>query len=160
MPIDDALEQLEGAPRHILKEPELVISATLEDIKEKYKEKFTIVGSGSGWVKISFDAHEFFPKRSFQFFVKKTNSVSYTPIDKLDKNIYLKEKDKGTIKGVHYLYGKGHYMYLWDNKLCNPQSLNKEKKKEIRDWAKNVTKRVFSEIPELEDFLNNYNANR
>jgi hypothetical protein len=154
MPIDDALELLEGAPNHILKKPleiPLTIPKTLREFQKMYADKFNINIYGNHNINFSYNKNE----SKIEYILILNEKMS---IERRSKFIFLRnEKGLGEVKkGIKFQPKIGTFEYVLENTAYEPKQLGKETKKELREWGKDVEKYILKEIPELEGFVKKY----
>jgi hypothetical protein len=152
MPIDDALESLEGVPKHLLKT--YLIPTTIEELQEMYEDKFEIyTGDGNSWWKSIKLLNQ--NNRDINGNVRKTLLYSFNltsePLKRRVRCLELfdnRDDDVQLIYKDNDLFRSPSIMYKTEN--------NNKTKKDIEEWFDKTEKLILKSIPELEEFVEKY----
>jgi hypothetical protein len=169
MPIDDALETIKGVPEHVLKEPLEIITKfpqTVEELQERYKDKFEITlkisNTNTRWINI-IDANKYSDSNN-KFLLCYTIGID-KPLEDLDKKgrtVIIRESRHYALKGAYYNYYDGFWRYIHEGCMYTNDEINKlntDKIKDLKKWFSKNEDFFLKEIPELNEFVKNYNAN-
>jgi hypothetical protein len=158
MPIDNALAELEDVSEELLKSY-LVIPKTIEDLQEMYKNRFKITKShiDPSWLKI-ISKNIMSDYTEYNFCLNSIEELG-KPISKRSKAVFLKNWQNLTVKnGIRYNSDEG-YFYWKDGHFYQSEELDEKTKAELKKWKEKSEKYILKQIPELEKFVENYNAN-
>jgi hypothetical protein len=178
MPIDDALETLEGVPEYVLEnipKIELIIPKTLAELEEKYSDYYKF------WINKLEKDYELrvLPNQKYKD-ILNTNTFELQYVCNIydNKEVPFEERKKFVIlyhDNTHETRQSAHisknkfrkYMLQsvthnsWtddfrDETPENIRKLNKSEKKSLRDWFYKTEESILKDIPELKEFIEKY----
>jgi hypothetical protein len=163
MPIDDALGELKDIPEHLLKEPVSTFPKTIKELQKMYEDKFKIYvdSDESIWLNIEdkYAKHKDVIKRGGY-------SLGYSIDIKRDKGAPL----KNCIKTVYLFNNLGVFQRVFKKndefrnhayeRLELPDHKFSSMKLVLEEWFDESEEFFLKELPELNDFVENYSANR
>jgi hypothetical protein len=162
MPIDDALEKLEGVPEHVLsKLPKLKIPEDIEELRIKYANKFKIYENheDEDWLEIETlesDYKDIYGERRHRLQYSHRFGKKEYAGDPL-KCAYLCN-DSSVWQSVYCITEDHYTRYIIQNNFKSTPS--ETEKIKLEKWFKETEKFFLENIPELEEFVKNYDANR
>jgi hypothetical protein len=166
MPIDEALELLEGAPDNILKEPleiPIRISETIEELQEKYADKFKICkDEDTNWLNIESlnNSHKDIRNEGnykLEYSIDLSNPANY--LTNCWKMLHLMDKKDIIWQSVFYAPKIGFIEFVTLGMKFRRDNIGDFEKMKLEKWFKETEEFITKEIPELEEFVKNYNAN-
>jgi hypothetical protein len=158
MPIDEALEQLKDVPEHILNKrfPE-----TVDELARIYKDKFKIYTSAKGFFinvepldvyKDIFNKGYFKLRYSFQL-----KSLTKSPLRDRGARMFLEAQNGITWQNIEKDPRGNFYDYTVSGRKLNV--VTKSDKELTENWYRKTEEFILNNIPELEEFVKNYDAN-
>jgi hypothetical protein len=159
MPIDDALEQLEGVPERILNKrfPE-----TIHELARRYKDKFKINICENSDVLLNIEPldmyKDIFGKEYFKLIYNFDLGYPLNiPLSNRYRSISLRTNNGLAWQNVNKFEDDLYGNYIVSGR--HTRSAPVEIKKDLEKWFDKTEAFILKEIPELEEFVDKY-ANR
>jgi hypothetical protein len=151
MPIDEALELLEGVPEYLLKTKKL-IPRTIEELAEMYKHKFNIEENNNNFDIKFLDEHTDIDGDGSYILVYTIYLKDEKQINKSIRDTVLYDINGSTWQQIENTCND-HFNAQWVRGTYTENILDRGA---LEEWFNKTEEFILKEIPELEEFVKNY----
>jgi hypothetical protein len=148
MPIDDALEELK-----VPKIPE-----TLKELQEKYHADFEISKDefNINWLNITMKDNGITSILEYSYNMNHPKKIALT---ERDRCMTLYDSKNNIIQAIKYKSEQGFWQYIFNDEVYHTHSVDEQVKETLEEWFELNENLFLKCIPELEKFVENYDAN-